>query len=609
MCGIVGIYPIEELNLLDAMNKMIVHRGPDDDGHYYDDTTGVALSMQRLSIIDLESGHQPISDENNQIWVVCNGEIYNSPELRVELMERGHHFRTQNSDVEVLVHLYEDHGIDMLHQLNGMFAFVLYDRKKRLLFGARDRLGIKPLYYSHSDNTFAFASEMKALLTLPWISKELNRQSLSDYLSFQFIPAPQSPFSDIAKLPAGHRFVYSLQDKNLDISSYWKFKIAPLRLSRQEWIKRVRKELQDAVMRWSLSDVPIGVSLSGGIDSSSLVGLLATAGYNNIRTFSVGFEGEELQRYDELALARSVAERWGAEHIECRVNPLSVLEDIEKMVYHLDEPYGGGLPSWYVYRMMAKHVKVGLTGTGGDELFGNYKKAWHYQHRKQHALRALLKAILKHRSFAEAIDHFRFPHATYSWMYFRDFQKRSVLFRDTNTLDGLHPTEELIENVWLESQTQDPRDVIPLIDFPNQLAEEFLHVTDRFSMAHSIEARTPFLDHTLVETVMQIPADMRIGQTHPKQLLLDAVKDLLPEDVLHARKRGFILPLKEWTRKEFRDLIEEYLSPSYLTKQGIFSERLYKHIVLPHLRGTQNHTDFVWTLLMFQLWYNSFAKD
>ena len=607
MCGIVGISPVEDLDLLHTMNKVLIHRGPDDQGHYHDNSNGVALGMRRLSIIDLEHGQQPFSNEDGTIWVVCNGEIYNSPEIRQRLSRQGHVFRSRNSDVEVLVHLYEDHGVDLLHQLNGMFAFVLYDRKNQLLFGARDRLGIKPLYYSQNNNNFAFASEMKALLTLPWISRELDRQSLSDYFSFQFIPAPGSPFSDIAKLPAGHHFVFSLRDKKLDISPYWKLKIAPLKLSRQEWIERVREELTDAVMRWTLSDVPIGVSLSGGIDSSALVGLLATSGFNHICTFSVGFEGEDVQRYNELALARSVAERWGTEHIECLVNPLSVIEDIEKMVYHLDEPYGGGLPSWYVYRMMAKHVKVCLTGTGGDELFGNYAKARHYQHRKRNALRGILKAILKHRSFAETIDYFRFPHAAYSWMYFRDFHKRSVLFRDTGMLDGLRPSEDIIEHIWLESKTQDIRDIIPLIDFPNQLAEEFLQVTDRFSMAHGIEARVPFLDHTLVETVMQIPANMRIGQTHPKQFLLDVVKDLIPEEIFHARKRGFVLPLREWTRKELRDVIETYLSPSYLNRQGIFSERLYHKIVFPHLQRAQDHTDFVWTLLMFQLWYAAFA--
>jgi asparagine synthase (glutamine-hydrolysing) len=610
MCGIVGIFPAKDLELVRAMNVSIVHRGPDDEGYFHDKVTGVTLGMRRLSIIDLEHGQQPIANEDQSILIVCNGEIYNSPEIRKHLKAEGHTFRSHNSDVEVLVHLYEEYSVDMLEHLNGMFAFVLYDRNRRLLFGARDRLGIKPLYYSRSQNRFAFASELKALLKLPWISREIDRQSLSDYLSLQFIPAPKSPFIDVTKLPPGHRFIYHLEEKSMDVAAYWRLKIAPLELSREEWKARVREELQAAAVRWTLSDVPVGVSLSGGIDSSALVGLLASAGYKDIRTFSVGFDDETLPRYDELALARSVAERWGTKHIECRIQPTCILQDIEKMVYHLDEPYGGGLPSWYVYRTMAEHVKVGLTGTGGDELFGNYGKARLYCRLKAKAarLRSIMKAIIKHHSFAEVMDQVRFPHASCSWMYLRDFHKRSILFNDTAFLDGLRPTEDLIENVWRSSQTDDPRDVIPLIDFPFQLAEEFLHVTDRFSMAHGIEARVPFLDHTLVETVMQIPAELRIGRDSPKQFLKEVVEDLIPPDVFQARKRGFVLPLKEWTRGEMRDLIEACLSPAYLAQQGIFSKKLYQQLVIPHMRGQENFTDFVWTLLMFQLWYRAFVK-
>ena len=608
MCGIVGIYPAKDITSLRVMNDCIVYRGPDDEGYYFDESSGVALGMRRLSIIDLEQGSQPIANNDNTVWVVCNGEIYNSPELRKELIKRGHVFRSHNSDVEVLVHLYEEKGTDLLHELNGMFSFVIYDQCRKLLFGARDRLGIKPLYYSHRNGKLAFASELKSLTKLPWVSREIDRQSLSDYLSFQFIPAPESPFAGIKKIPAGHHFVYQIGSNNLKISPYWKLTINPVQKNREEWIERFQYELRHAVQRWTLSDVPIGVSLSGGIDSAALVGMLAENGHNSIRTFSVGFTGVKDQRYNELPLARLVAERWGTEHTEYHVSPALVLSDLETMVYHLDEPYGGGLPSWYVFQRMAEDVKVALTGTGGDELFGNYGKAGCYSQRKSHTSRAIVKAILKNHSIAEAIDILRYPHASFSWMYFRDFDKRKILFSDTNGLEGVFPTEEIIEDVWRESRTQDPRDIVPLTDFPNQLAEEFLQVTDRFSMAHSIEARVPFLDHTLVETVMQIPADIRVGHPNPKQFLLDSVRHLIPEEIFNARKRGFILPLKEWTRNELQDMIEAYLAPSYLAHQGIFSSKLYQEFVVPHMSGVRDYTDFVWTLLMFQLWHVSFVN-
>ncbi|MFY0643012.1 MAG: asparagine synthase (glutamine-hydrolyzing) [Bacteroidia bacterium] len=607
MCGIVGITEVSDIQALNAMNNTIIHRGPDDEGYYHDSETGVAIGMRRLSIIDLEHGHQPISNEDESLQVVCNGEIYNSPELRKELESRGHQFKTKNSDVEVLLHLYEDYGLDMIHKLNGMYGFVIYDSKLKRLFGVRDRVGIKPLYYSLSNKHFAFSSELRSLLALDWVKRDLNPQSISNYFSFQYVPSPQTAFEHIQKIPAGHYFTYDLNSKNLEVQSYWEVNPMPVVKSAEEWRESVRNEMQKAMMRWTLSDVPIGVSLSGGIDSSALVGFLAKSGFSDIRTFSIGFDDENLKKYDELDLARKVSDHWGTKHLEVQLNSSRVLKDLDKMVGHLDEPYGGGLPSWYVYSTMADHVKVGMTGTGGDELFGNYGKAYKFNEAKKLKLRRMAKALLKNRSINEARDVLRFPNASCAWMFLREHHKKDTLFKGVSQFNGIKASEWIIEDLWKNNSQKDVRDLIPMLDFPNQLAEEFLYVTDRFSMAHSIEARVPFLDHELIELVMQVPADIRIGNPNPKQFLKDIVEDLIPQDVFKAKKRGFVLPLKEWTRGELRDIVETYLSPNFLKNQGILSELTYEQIVQPHLKGQKNNTEMVWTLLMFQLWYKTFS--
>lgn len=348
MCGIVGITEPESFRFLSAMNEMVRYRGPDERGDYFDADQGVALAMRRLSIIDLASGHQPMTNEDGTIWVVCNGEIYNSPELRSKLEAQGHQFKTINSDVEVLVHLYEEKGKEMLEDLNGMFSFVIYDQKQHMLFAARDRMGIKPLYYSLKNGRLAFSSELKSLLSLPWISRDINFTSLYHYLSLQFIPAPESIFIDIKKLPAGHSFTYDLKRRQLDVKRYWELDAhhaeeRPI----EEWRELIRKELTEAINRWTLSDVPIACSLSGGLDSSAIVGLLAESGVSDLRTYSLGFAAPEEQGCNELPLARKVAERWGTKHHEVILEPGRLLDDLERMVWHLDEPYGGA--SFVVY--------------------------------------------------------------------------------------------------------------------------------------------------------------------------------------------------------------------------------------------------------------------
>lgn len=609
MCGIVGFAGINDYNLLRKMNDLIFYRGPDDRGEFVDKEQGVALAMRRLSVIDLETGKQPMLNEDRSIVVVCNGEIYNSPELRKRLLDKGHIFNTRNSDVEVLLHLYEDKGKDMLEDLNGMFAFVIYDKRKNLLFGARDRIGIKPFYYSFKNSKFAFASELKSLLILPWVSKNINFSSLYHYISLQFIPAPDSIFEDIKKLPAGHFFIYDLIRKSFSVEKYWELNVNNIEDKPiEEWTEIIRKKLKEVVKRWTLSDVPIACSLSGGLDSSSIVGLLAESGMNNIRTYTLGFGMSEEQGCNEIPLARKVAERWGTKHHEIIIDPNRVLKDLERMVWHLDEPYGGGLPSWYIYELVSKDVKVCLTGTGGDELFSNYGKFRIYEKPLWFRWLKGFRDILKYGVISEMRDALRFPIGHFYHRYFSDTIKREIIFKDKK-FSGKINTEDYLEDLWKKSQADNPRNAVAYVDFKLQLPEEFLLVTDRFSMAHSVEARVPFLDHTLVELVFRIPPILRTGRKELKYIFKQTVKDIIPAELLRAPKRGFVLPLNLWTRRELRPLIEENLSEEYLKRQDIFSTQVYDRIVKPHLSGKIDLTQQVWTLFMFQMWYKIFCAS
>jgi len=604
MCGIVGISGQFEIETLRKMNSLLIHRGPDGSGEFIDRDRDFGFGMRRLSIIDLQKGTQPMANEDESLWVVCNGEIYNSPELRQEMMAKGHLFRTDNSDVEVLLHLYEERKEDLLHDLNGMFAFVIYDRSRNRLFGARDRIGIKPFYYSFKDEKFAFASELKSLLNLPWVSKELNFQSLYHYVSLQFTPAPDSIFRDIKKLPAAHSFTYDLSAKQLRVERYWNLDVARVeQRSSEEWASMVREKMKEAVKRWTLSDVPIACSLSGGLDSSAVVGLLAESGVKDLRTYSLGFGKPDEQGCNELPLARKVAQKWKTDHHEVILEPKRVLNDLEKMVWHLDEPYGGGLPSWYIYEMIGKDVKVCLTGTGGDELFGNYGKYRVYED-KLLRCRKMMRDLWAHRSLEEFKEGFRLPIGHYYHKYFSDAVKDEFVF--DHRADSIVKTEPFLERLWKKSSSTSPRNAVAYVDFQLQLPEEFLLVTDRFSMAHSVEARVPFLDHTLVEFVFGIPPFLRTGGRDPKSFFKEIIKELLPQELYHAPKSGFILPLHIWTRRELQPMIEALLSPSYLKMQGIFSPKVYEKIVKPHLLKKIDFTQQIWTIFMFQMWYQKF---
>jgi asparagine synthase (glutamine-hydrolysing) len=596
MCGIVGIAGRQDTSWVSVMNGLLAHRGPDDSGEFHDPETGVALAMQRLSILDTAGGRQPMGTGDGSLWIVHNGEIYNAPEIRPRLLAQGYEFRTSHSDTEVLLHLYHQKREEMLHELNGMFAFVIYDKVRRRLFGARDRAGIKPLYYVAQAGRFAFASELKALLLLPGLGREIDPASLFHYMSLLYVPGEASIFREVRRIPPAHSFTYDLDTRALTIRPYWDLDVRHTeQRSEEEWAALLRTELRAAVRRWMLSDVPVGCSLSGGLDSSTIVGLLGEMG-GKVKTYSLGFAGPGEQAWNELPLARQVAERWGTEHHELVLEPEDLLRDLVRMVWHLDEPYGGGLPSWYVFQFMRKDVTVGLTGTGGDEVFGNYGKFMTFEG-------SLLGRLGIDRRRVPRLDRY-----VNTWYYLADATKRRAVLQDAVAGDA-PPTAALLNGLARACGAGHIRDAIAYVDFKTQLVDEFLSMTDRFSMAHSLEARVPFLDHAFVELVFRVPAALRTRGDDPKYLLKKAVGDLLPPALLRAKKRGFVIPITLWLRNQLRPLVESLLAPERLSRQGIFRREFYPRFVLPHLDGRADHTWQVWAAVMFQLWHLVFIEE
>jgi len=642
MCGIVGMVGTDAATSVPAMNRLIAHRGPDDQGCYYDDDNHVALAMRRLSVLDPTHGHQPMSSRDGSTWIVYNGEVFNSPQLRQNLEAKGHSFITANSDTEVLLHLYDEKREDMLADLNGMFAFVIYDRTRSVLFGARDRIGIKPLYYLHQPSRLAFASELKAILALPGVDREINFESAFHYMSLRFVPGDSSILQGIRRLPPGHWFRYDLRKARMQIQRYWQILFhGQEQRSESEWAELVCHELKESVNRWVLSDVPVGCSLSGGLDSSSIVGLLAQTTSTPVRTYSLGFAGPGEEAWSELSVARKVAERWGTEHHELILQPADLLRDLVRMVWHLDEPYGGGLPSWYVFQFMREHVKVGLTGTGGDELFGDYGRFKQLDTcqgaNTRGPLAATTQLLAKVLSpvwkwltplvqrFPNRLLGFRAQHKLLHWpevredpfrwlyfnsyYYFPDDTKRASVFDRGFLGGGVSDTSELLERTYRNSDTLAPRDAVACLAFETQLPDEFLLMTDRLSMAHALEARVPFLDHTFVELIARIPASIRTAAGDPKYLLRRAMSDYLPSDVVRGEKKGFVIPTGRWLRGPLRPLAERLLAPARLKSQGIFLPDFYKAFVAPHCEGRADYDAQVWTALMFQIWHVIFIEE
>ena len=596
MCGIVGFTGVSsELNLIQAMNSMQKHRGPDDEGYFFCSKNNTHLGMVRLSILDEAGGHQPMFAINQRYCIVFNGEIFNFKDLRTLIEGKGYKLKSDHSDTEVLPYLYHIYGISMLKMLNGMFAFALLDREKGEIFFARDHSGIKPFYYSLNESRFSFASEIKSLKVLPWVGSIINYAAVSDYFSFQSIPSPKTIYENIQSLPSASYGIYNINNHEVNIKKYWLPNFEEnANLNSNDYPEYIRNELHAAINRWSLSDVPVACSLSGGLDSAAIVACMSEFGHKKIKTYTLGFENSG--EIDERPLARLVSRKYGTDHTEVIIDSPHFLRSIEKMLFHLDQPYAGGLPSWFVYESMAKDVKVAMSGVGGDELFGNYGKwLWYQNHKKK--LRVIYDHLRKGGSLKSLI---KYPQASlYRPMVFNDTEKFRYLF---------HGSKQEYSSV-MDMDKSWPKflramDQITNIDFSRQLPDEFLYMTDRFSMAHSLEVRTPMLDQIFVKNMLAIPSHHRTNKLDFKYLLRKSLEKWLPNDVIDAPKKGFVLPMDLWLKGPLKNELLFFSSTSFLSRQDIFKTDIGNTLVDPYLAGKTNNVDQLWTWWLFQKWWN-----
>jgi asparagine synthase (glutamine-hydrolysing) len=627
MCGICGFCSSDEkpvdLNILKKMTRTLQHRGPDDEGHYTGE--GVALGHRRLSIIDLDTGKQPIHNEDKTVYVVFNGEIYNFPELKKELEKKGHRFYTK-TDTEVLAHLYEEKGERCVESLTGMFAFAIWDGKKRKLLLARDRIGIKPLYYSYIGKTFAFASEPKALLQLPWITGRLDPQGLSHYLSYDFIPAPFCIYEDIRKVPPGYQVTY--QDGDLRCECYWDLDLTDRfngNVDEEELCELIWGEFCRVVKTHLISDVPLGVLLSGGIDSTSVLAALRYQGVDDVKTFSIGFDDPS---FDESRYFRRAASFFETEHHEEVLAPQKLIEIIPEVASILDEPLADAsiMPTYLLSRFTKGHVKVALGGDGGDELFAGYPTyqafllARYYEKLPQ-VIRSLAEAVVKRLpvSFDNMSLDFRakkFINSVaytpverhYSWMgTFPPDEKEKLLTsgmkRKLKNLDSFNVLYEYIRDKIFSSELGK----LLYLDTKLYLQDGVLAKVDRASMAHGLEVRVPFLDHRFVELVTGIPETLKLKGFTTKYLWKKAIRGRIPDEIGKRGKKGFGIPIAKWLCGELRDLMLELISEKRLKKQGIFNLSTVKRLVSDHLAHRVDNRKKLWNLLIFQLWWDSFG--
>ncbi|WP_169945921.1 asparagine synthase (glutamine-hydrolyzing) [Microbispora sp. H11081] len=622
MCGIAGIVSTAtpDPGLVRRMCDVIAHRGPDGEGFYSDDSA--ALGMRRLAIIDVATGGQPVRSEDGMVVAVFNGEIYNFEELRRDLERRGHLLRSAG-DSECLVHLYEEHGEDMVHRLRGMFAFAIWDRARGKLVLARDRVGKKPLYWRSDGGTIWFGSELKSLAQDPGMSREVDPVALHHYLTYQYVPAPWSIYRGVRKLPPGHVLVW--EGGRARVSRYWSPVSAPRRVAdvRAEE-ERLRELLLEATRIRMVSERPVGAFLSGGIDSSAVVAAMAMQSGEPVRTFCVGFDDSA---YDERHKARMVAERYGTDHHELVVTP-DMLGMLSRLAWQFDEPFAdsSAIPSFYVAEMTRAHVTVALNGDGGDESFGGYRR---------YALMDMAGALpglpgplaaacgRLGAALAERGDYGTLrrrlgrvagfvaepPARRYAALMSRCTEERkAALYSDElrALLAGVD-SGALLERLFLDSRAATGSGRAQEVDIVSYLPGDLLVKVDTTTMAHSLEGRSPFLDHVLMEWAAGLPAALKVRGRRTKVLLRRAVADWLPQEPLRAPKKGFGVPLAAWLRGELRDLAWEVLTDGTARGRGLFRPQAVHRLLREHAAGS-DHSDVLWSLLQFELWHRAHGR-
>jgi asparagine synthase (glutamine-hydrolysing) len=617
MCGICGFNWSDPL-LGKELCQDLKHRGPDQEGIYSEE--GITLGFRRLSIIDLsEQGNQPMANENGSVQLVFNGEIYNFLELRESLLGKGHLFRG-HSDSEVIVHAYEEWGQAFLGHLQGMFAIGLWDRKAKKLILARDRVGIKPLYYTFQGGRLAFASEIKSLLRIPGIMPEVNLQALYFYLGYEFVPGPLTMFEGIHKLTPGHYLVFS--GNSLDERSYWDIRPPDTSLTPEDAVVEMRSLLEDTIRRHLISDVPLGVFLSGGLDSSTLVALMCQLGVDPLRTFSIGYPDPS---FSELPYAEIVARQFKTKHTVLMI-PEVTLEDLEEAVWHLDEPMTdlSALPLYLVCREAKKYVTVCLSGEGGDEIFAGYDR---FKASKADAYYRLLPRLVREKlvyPLVEALpdqpqkkgavnilkrfiegSHLPVEGGHLRWQYFsssvQDDHLFNQAFKDRVRMDPFAPLRELRKNTSFKSRIDEEI----YIDLRFSMPDSVLMKVDKMSMAHALEIRVPFLDHRFVEFTASLPGEWKLKGFRTKAIFREALKGLLPDEIVWRGKQGYSLPIKNWLREGLKDTLTTVLNESPII-QSTMNRSYIDKLLAEHMARTHNHNHILWALLNFGLWHRKF---
>jgi asparagine synthase (glutamine-hydrolysing) len=627
MCGIAGIYdsarPIgtDRTAVLERMTQSLIHRGPDDDGYFVDGPVG--LGHRRLSIIDLVTGQNPVRNEDGSVWVVFNGEIYNYPDLTHELEAKGHVFSTR-SDTETIVHAWEEWGVSCLERFRGMFAFALWDQRQQRLFLARDRLGKKPLYYAIVDGTLIFGSEIKALLAYPGVDRTLDLEAVSDYVSLLYIPAPKTVFRQVRKLPPGH---YLLAGRDgIKVQRYWEVSFAPRALDDADPAQRLGEILRESVAMRLRSDVPLGAFLSGGLDSSAVVGLMAGALPSPVITSSIGFPDDA---FNELQYARQVADLFGTNHHEHMVTP-NALDVLNTLIWHYDEPFGdsSAVPTYYVSKLAREHVTVALSGDGGDENFAGYRR--YYFDVRENKVRSFIPGALRRPLFG--LIGALYPKADYLPQIFRgkaflsnvartpweaylhsvsgvnEADKSRLLSAEVRAALGGYRTADLFEELYRAADGPDPLSRIQYIDFKTYLPDDILAKVDRASMATSLEVRCPLLDHRLVEYVAGLPSRLKLRGTRTKLIFKEAIRGLLPATIVERPKMGFAVPIGSWLRHELQPLVSTYVLET-ATHHDLFDSGVVRQLWRDHRSGLRERTTELWGILVFNMWYERFMRE
>ena len=598
------------------MCEVIRHRGPDDEGIHVE--SGVGLGMRRLSIIDLSTGHQPIHNEDESVWLVFNGEIYNYRELRRELEQHGHRFYT-SSDTETIVHAYEQWGENCFVRLRGMFGIAIWDRKTQTLLLGRDRAGIKPLHYTEHGGRLFFGSELKSLLAAGAVDGAIDVASLDHYLSFLYTPRDRSIFKGVNKLPPGHLLRW--RRGTLDVRAYWEIGTREtFQGTADDAAHELRRVLADAVKSHMVSDVPLGAFLSGGVDSSAVVGLMAEASNRPVKTFSIGFDEPQ---FDELEHARTVAQHFGTEHHEFVVRP-DALGILDALIDHFDEPFAdsSAIPTWYVSEIARKHVTVVLSGDGGDELFGGYDRYLPHprverfdklpipgRQKLASAVWPLLPHGIQGKNFLRHVSRDDDGRFLDSVAFFRRDEKEALYTPEFRA--SLHgaDAEATLGRHFSRFRDLPPHSRMMRFDFETYLPEDVLTKVDRMSMAHSIESRVPLLDNDVIDFAATLPVQLKIHQGRRKHVLKEAVKGMLPAGILDRKKQGFGVPLGVWFRGGLTDVFADVLGSARARQRGYFRPTFIERIVQEHLTGRRDHTLRLWQLLVFELWHRHYVDS